>query len=382
MSFQSSTNLTLIRFRRVMLKHFFKFRKFIIAGFLLVAVILALPFFSAVAQLAKEFVLGPVNIFSVVFPKNSTLKNNAGRTNILLLGIGGTGHDGPNLTDAIIVLSVAISSSAVGSGSGSPVILISIPRDIYLDSLGDKINSAYQTGVDKGVGTTLTKGVVSQVTGLPVHYAIVADFSAFDDVIDILGGIDINVEHTLDDGGYPIEGKENDTCGYPAEEVATRSAAITVSPASEIAAFPCRYEHIHFDPGLQHMDGTTALKFVRSRHAEGDEGTDFARSRRQQLALKAIQNKVLSSQTLLSPQTILGIYSQLKSHVSSDMSSAETSQLVNLALQYKDSKIKTVTFETLLENPPVDYRGWILLPKGGSWDEVHADIKNSLQSQE
>ena len=65
---------------------------------------------------------------------------------------------------------------------------------------------------------------------------------------------------------------------------------ITASPQD---AFPCRYEHLHFNTGVQHMDGKTALKYVRSRHALQDGG-DFGRASRQQRFLSAVKDKVLS----------------------------------------------------------------------------------------
>lgn len=341
----------------------------------------ALRFLLPAGKLAGEFLFGPVNIFSVVFRQGTELRNDNGRTNILLLGIGGTGHEGPTLTDAMILLSIK-NRPDESKTNLSPAVIISIPRDIYLGSLGDKINSAYDTGLKQGVGTLLVKSAVEQVTGFPIHYAVVADFSVFEEVVNTLGGIDVKVMDTLDDPGYPIAGKETDTCGYPPEEVATRSASISLSPTSEIDAFPCRYESLHFDTGRQHMDGATALKFVRSRHAQGDEGTDFARSRRQQLVLKAIKDKVLSSQTLLSPGKIYDIYSQLKSHIRSDLDSVEINMLVNLFLKYRTAQIKTAAIDqSLLENPPVDQRGWILLPKGGNWDQVHNFVKKQLESQ-
>ncbi len=142
------------------------------------------------------------------------LKNSAGQTNILLLGIGGPNHDGPNLTDTMIVASVQTKFSP-DSVLIPPVVLISIPRDIYLDSLPGKINTAYQFGLDQGVGLTLAKESASQVVGLPIHYAVVVNFSVFEKVIDTLGGIDVNVPNTLDDYLFPIDGQETNTCGLP-----------------------------------------------------------------------------------------------------------------------------------------------------------------------
>ena len=80
--------------------------------------------------------------------------------------------------------------------------------------------------------------------GQPVHYALLIDFSSFKKAIDVLGGVDVNVERSFDDFHFPIEGKENDSCnGDP--------------------TFSCRYEHVSFKKGWQKMDGDTALKFAK-----------------------------------------------------------------------------------------------------------------------
>lgn len=383
MSKESSVKRTLLRWKRRLLANYSLVGKVMAVVGLIAVLFIVGRFLSPALKLAKEFLWGPVNVVSVVLNRSSELKNDNGRTNVLLLGIGGGAHEGPNLTDSMIVLSAMTKLDTANTKTPLQVNLISLPRDIYIDSLQDKINSAYKEGLDKGVGTVLVKSVVGQITGLPIHYVVVLDFSAFSEVIDILGGIDVNVEATLDDPAYPLAGKETETCGFSPSEVTARAATINLSPDSEYQAFPCRYESLHFDPGLRHMGGETALKFVRSRHAEGDQGTDFARSRRQQLVIKAIKDKALSSETLLSPQKILDIYSQIKSHVTSDLDSSELSVAINLALKYKNAPIKTAAIdETLLENPPVDYRGWILLPKNGSWDQVHEFVKSQLESQQ
>lgn len=276
------------------------------------------------------------------------LKNDNGQTNILLLGIGDAGHDGPNLTDTMIVASIK-------PASPSAIFLLSVPRDIYLDSLEGKINSAYFKNLNAA------QMAVTEVTGLPIHYSISMDFSAFEKIIDILGGVNINVERTFDDYDYPVDRKEMDSCDGDPE-------------------FRCRYQHLHFNAGSQHFDGATALKFVRSRHAEGEEGTDFARSKRQQLVIKAVQTKIFSNETLLNPKKILSIYGELKSHVDTNFDLSHPDELFKLALKYKNAQIKNIFLDTnLLDNPPEDYRGWILLPKDGSWNEVHKFIKDQLQ---
>lgn len=316
--------------------------RFLLVFFLILAgvsaVVLILPFTSLWAK--KVF----------LSPPSFSLKSDSGRTNILILGVPGPDHDGPNLTDTMIVASVATSSAT----------LISVPRDIYLDSIQSKINATYETGLTRGAGLVLPKEAVSQVTGLPIHYAVVVDFSVFEKIVDLVGGVDINVPHAFDDYEYPIEGKENDLCGGDPK-------------------FACRFAHLRFDAGPQYMNGATALKFARSRQAEGDEGSDFARSRRQQLVTGAIKDKVFSNQTLLNPAKITALYYQLKTHITTDFDFSLLSQGLKLAPKFQGSTLKSVALdENLLENPPLDERGWILLPKGGNWDRVHQFISDQL----
>lgn len=348
--------------KRRILSHYFLLRRGFIVLLFLTAVLFAGFFIFPFLRLSKEVLFGPVNIFSVVFQRPQELKNDNGRTNILILGIGPPEHDGPNLTDTIVILSAKTRLDDKTATVSSTVDLISIPRDIYLDSLQGKINSAYATGLtkDSTAGLIMAKAVASEVTGLPIHYAVRIDFAVFEHLVDRVGGVDINVERAFDDYQYPIDGKENDLCGGDPE-------------------FKCRYEHIHFDAGRKLMDGKTALKFVRSRHAPGDEGTDFARARRQQLVIAAVKDKVFSTGTLLDANKLLAIYNELKSHLDTDFDPKELARFIKLALPFRQTNFKNIVLGLdLLDNPPIDERGWILLPKGGSWGEVHQYIQNQL----
>lgn len=324
---------------------------FIISAFYLIS--------FPLAGLARDFFFGPVNIFSVVLSQ-PVLQSDDGRTNILLLGTGGAKHDGPNLTDTIIVASM-ITQPDEGQNP-LPISLISLPRDIYLDSLEGKINTAYEVGLEKDAGLTLAKGAAGFVTGLPIHYAVRVDFSVFEKIIDLLDGIEITVPRAFDDYEYPVDGRENDDCGGD-------------------PTFACRFEHLYFDAGVQTMDGKTALKFIRSRKAQGEEGTDFARARRQQLVIGALKDKILSTQTFRDFKRVQAIYEELKTHIDTDLTNREIASAFNLGLKYRNATIKSIILDlNLLDNPPEDYRGWILLPKSGNWDEVHQFIKKELEN--
>ncbi|KKT87778.1 MAG: LytR/CpsA/Psr family protein, partial [Candidatus Moranbacteria bacterium GW2011_GWC2_45_10] len=133
--------------------------------------------------------------------------------------------------------------------------------------------------------------------GIPIHYHVMVSFDLFQEIIDILGGVEVTVDTAFTDYAYPIENMENNRCGRTEEEI----KKMEEEGKSDLEIYFCRYEEIVFNQGTQTMDGETALKFVRSRHGNNNEGTDFARSRRQQKIITAIKNKSLSIQTLVNP---------------------------------------------------------------------------------
>jgi len=320
----------------------------------LVFIIKALPFFWGV------FVDKNINV--------TTTKE--GDVNVLIMGIGGGEHEGPDLTDTIILASLHPDENRID--------LISIPRDLYIESLKKKINHAYSIGQDKGdKGILLARSTVNSVTGVRPDYTVVIDFSGFVKLVDLLGGIDVNVENTLDDYAYPVEGKEQELCSVTEDGIASFSAQIATGSATEFDVFPCRFKHLHVERGQNHMDGELALKFVRSRHALGAEGTDFARSKRQQLVIDAIRNKILSLGTLANPVKVIGMISILKDNIFTDIPDSQYDDFIKLAQKMKGSKITSYVIDEgdsyqgkpgLLINPPLtEFSGqWVLIPRIGN----------------
>ncbi len=324
-------------------------------------------------------------IWQVIFNKNIELKKENGNINILLLGIGGGTHDGPNLSDTIIFASVSPEKNKVS--------LISVPRDLYVPDLKAKVNTAYAVGElkRKGGGIVLAEAVVGKVLGQPIDYTIRIDFAGFEKAIDSLGGIDINVENSFDDYQYPLDGKGNDSCGHSDIEIASLSAQLATGSATELVAFPCRYEHLHFDKGLQHMIGVTALKYVRSRYAKGDEGTDFARSKRQERLISAVKEKVFSAGTLLNPVTIISFYGAIRDNVDANIKEGEFDDFIKLAQKLRGAKIQSTSLEfsedpekALLINPPIDMTyqyQYVLIPQAGNgnFSDVHNFVECKIK---
>jgi len=281
-----------------------------------------------------------------LFPDIRQVDQAGGRTNILILGKSGPGNDSPDLTDTIIFSSVTLGKPAVT--------LISVPRDIWVPSIRAKLNSAYYWG-----GLFMAEEKVQEIIGQPVHYGVVIDFSAFTKIIDALGEIEVDVKTAFIDEKYPIAGRENDLCDGD-------------------RALKCRYETIGFSVGKQQMDGAAALKFVRSRHAVGDEGTDLAREARQQLVIEGIKEKLLSRQFIFSPRKILAVYNIARTSVETDMGDRILATMARKILMARDN-VRSFAFpQELIFNPPKSAkydRQYVFVPKSGSWEQVWAWVK-------
>lgn len=205
-------------------------------------------------------------------------------------------HDGAELTDTILFTSLHSKSKTVS--------LLSIPRDLYVEyPLGGrgKINEIYMRSLNDKKTIAESMGDLGEklreITGEKVDHYLSIDFDGFIKFINLLGGIEVTVEEDLVDTSYP-----DNNWGY-----------ITFS----------------IKKGRQMLDGETALKYARSRHST----SDFDRSRRQQLVIKAIKDKLFSLEILTSPTKIKSLYYAIITHIQTDLS---VGQLASLALFGKD----------------------------------------------
>lgn len=305
---------------------------------------------------------------------------------ILLMGYGGGKHEGGLLTDSIMVAKI--------DPRKEQTTLISIPRDLWVpipingdETKNFKINAAYAIGSDdrqypnkkiefmgRAGGGEMAKSIVEKVVGFKIDYFVALDFQGFTKTIDILGGIDVKVQNTFDDPMYPIEENINDTCGKTDEEIKALTA--TMSGEKLEQQFTCRYENLHFDKGLQHMDGTTALKFARSRHSLQDGG-DFNRAGRQRLILTAVRDRVISIGFI--PKIIPTIQA-LTSNLTTDIDFGKMNELVTKIPEVSNYKIVPValTDQNVLMNSKSAGGQFILIPRTGenNWDQIHQFVED------
>lgn len=292
-----------------------------------------------------------------------------GRINLLMTGVGGANHDGGQLADTIMLLSMDPVNKKVG--------MVSVPRDLTVPIEGygwRKINSvnAFAEKESKGSGGLAFAQSFSQTFNQPIDYYVRVDFSGFSQFIDDIGGIDVNVEKQLDDYAYPILGQEDNPNYYS------------------------RFEHLSVKPGLQHMDGSLALKFARSRHGIKGEGSDFARARRQQLIIEAVKTKLKETNLLLNPSIITKTISNYQEHVSTNLQVWEIAKFWSL---FKDVNKEQMVNKVLDDGPDGLLRSsrgqdgaYILVPAGGDFSEVQymmanllttpsAEVKNQISSE-
>lgn len=274
---------------------------------------------------------------SLVSTPDKTIRGESeNRVNILLLGMGGEGHSGAYLTDTIILASLKPSTQEVA--------FLSIPRDLFVPIPGygwRKINNANAFGEMKNAqGAELVTQVVENITAQEVHYYARLDFQGFTKMVDLLGGLKIDVETSFSDYQYPD--------------------------------WNYGYQTISFKKGEQTMNGDQVLKFVRSRHGNNGEGSDFARSKRQQKVLLAFKDKVLSFSTLLNPKKVIDLLNSLQEHTKTNMEAWELVRLGKLALQVDKENVVTQVLDTgnnsvLYSETTVD-GAYILRPKAGPDD--------------
>lgn len=244
------------------------------------------------------------------------------RINLLLMGIGGPDHDGPYLTDTIILASIQPKTQSVA--------LISIPRDLYITDQtygGIKINSLYALNRSRGEAESgqLMKQAVGDLFGIPIHYYAVIDFQGFIDFIDVLGGVNVTVDRSFCDNQFP-------------------------GPRYS-------FRSLCFEAGEARYGGEQALQYARSRHGNNGEGSDFARAKRQQKIMLAVKNKMLTLGILLRPDKIDKMLNVLGQNIKTDMELWEVMKLADLVKKADQQNV----VQKVLDDAP---NGWLRATTG------------------
>ncbi len=330
---------------------------------ILAAVLIAAGFFIVLfgwnlrnlSQASSEL-FGSSNVLGFV-PPQQVQTDQAGRTNILLIGNAADQdtHGGADLTDTILLLSLS---------KDSPDYMLSVPRDLYVSLPGGgmgKINEVYPFGQrtnfthpqyrDGGMGAL--ELLIDEIFGLTVHYSMVVNFSAVEEIVDALGGITVTIDSPDERGLYDPN--------FQPEE-----------------GGPLRLEN-----GIQEIDGQTALRLTRARGAAGGYGfpeSDFNRTRNQQAVVKGIIDQ-LEFRWLLDPRNNKPLLEAASNTIELDV---PMNQAISLARQLYRTQLDDIATYTLRDiegqNLLISYRtpGGLaaLIPAAGI--EQYLEIRSAI----
>ncbi|OXM86485.1 LCP family protein [Paenibacillus rigui] len=244
------------------------------------------------------------------------------RVNVLLLGGDSRGLKKNEIprSDTLMVASIdPVTKKAY---------LFSILRDTYVKIPGqgeDRINAALATG-----GPNLAMRTVSDLLGIPIQYYVYTDFKGFIALVDAIGGIDIDVEKNMKYTDAE-DGHEYD---------------------------------IDLKKGMQHLDGKTALQYVRFRH---DAMSDFARTERQRKFMTAVAQKMQSTSSLIRLPKILN---SVDPFIETNLSTTDMLKLGSLGYEAKTEGMVSQQI------PPSD----LLIEKRVGGAEVISVNKDKLQA--
>lgn len=369
--------------------------------------VLAISMVLTVIALVVSLLSGSKTVTDLVLRHQIGVNSTDGRTQVLLLGNPGGTHEGPYLTDTVMVASI--------NHKEKKAYLISLPRDLWVDKTKSKLNAVYEIGRSKGGSLSFAKQTAGEILGLPIHYGVRLDFRGFIKAVDELGGIEVLVHRSFDDYNYPIEGKENDLCGYEEKELELNEEEARklnvelgkhkffIAPDGKVATdaadpvkgsqyFSCRFEHVRFDQGETIMDGETALKYVRSRKGTNDEGSDFARAKRQQKILEAARGKILSFETLTDPDKLSFLIKTYGESIETDIPIIDILEFYKIVKglaqvesfvvdNSEKSRLPGERLPVLIQPPTQDFGGaYVLIPRGG-FDTVHQYVAKILSGE-
>ena len=266
------------------------------------------------------------------------------RLTVLVMGIDRREdeQEGPWRTDSMILISIDPESDSIA--------ILSTPRDLFVTipnygngEYQDRINTAFFYGdltEYPGGGPALAMETIRRNFGIAVDRYLVVDFNGFEQIVDLIGGIEVDVPKQIIDTRYPTE--------------------------------DYRYMTIRFDPGLQTMSGEQALIYSRTRKST----SDFDRAVRQQQVIMAVRDQVLSKNlvALLTPSKLSQLYFALKDSIQTDMPVDEIWSFAQVANNVTEDNIKRLVIDpNMVSNYRTNKGASVLLP---NWDIILPQVED------
>jgi len=269
-------------------------------------------------------------------------KKTNGSTTILILGLDSleTRPGSPQLTDTIMLASLNYQTATITT--------LPLPRDIWSQDYQTKINALYHYGKERYPETPeqFPTEVISEMTGIPIEYTIVITLDQIAEVIDTLGGVEVDIPTAFTDETFP-------------------RPDVDVTKVSDPKLL---YKTISFETGLQVLSSTQTLEYIRSRKSGDGQGDDLARSQRQQIIIESLVNKVTKKETFTDFALLGNLY---KYYQETFEKSVPLTECIGLASQLfpkrAELNIQTAALPIapgspngVLVNPPVSkYSVWV-----------------------
>lgn len=247
-----------------------------------------------------------------------------GRVNILLAGNSAddVGHDGGELTDSILILSVDTKNNSA--------FILSVPRDLWVKVPGDghyKINYAYVSGKQNGFkanglpsgGMGQLEQIIQQDLGINIDYYALIDYNALKQAVDAVGGIDFTVKSVDKRGLYD-----------PNTDYTTHGPLVKLTN------------------GVHHLNGQQALDLARARgdayNAYGFPQSDFDRTEHQRQLLVALKTKAVSAGVVSNPSKLASLSDVIGANVKTDLSLSSLRRLYDIVKIIDTNKISSLGF--------------------------------------
>lgn len=310
-----------------------------------------IPYDLSLPTLVKSFQNG----YSLT--KNQPLS----RYNFLILGLDkrDDSFEKTETTDTILFASLDLSSANLH--------LISLPRDLWYYPINHKINQIYPLSQNQTEKYSYIKTTFTSLIGQPVDDVLVINTRNLNDIIDILGGVDLYLEKGFKDEQYP-------------------NPEYIKNPSKNIPI----YKTVEFPSGWVHLDSTNITEFVRSRKSAAtaaDGGTDLGRINRQQQVLEALLDKVQKQKLYTQPQLILKLYSYWHNHLETTLTDEKIISLglslgkniTSFNLKRHQIPIGLSAKDGLIYHPPKFINPqWVFIPADKSYKQLQNFISESI----
>jgi polyisoprenyl-teichoic acid--peptidoglycan teichoic acid transferase len=320
-------------------------KRFLLSVFLIIfAFISVLVIWNAInISRAADKMFGSGNLTELVF-SDGLQKAPDGRVNMLIVGysVDDPGHQGAELTDSIMVLSMDPDSKTG--------YMLSIPRDLYIkipDNGYGKINEVYRDG-----GMDMLERIITDKLGLEINYSMVVNYTSVREMVNALGGITVTIKSSDERGLYDPN--------------------ISVPEGGPL----------QLANGPQHLNGQEALNLTRARgSAYGSYGfprADLTRIEHQKQVFAAIKEKASDWKVVLNPRKNGQLFDAAANNLKTDLEIGEALPFFRLFASIPNSKLQpyglnAINGQVLLK----DYSGGLIPIEGlNDYSEIKEIVKD------